>query len=480
MGDSIDSQHDITERLLAVEQRERFFDITVQGIPVWERLRHNFDRKIARERGFVGQAHSSIKDRLWRRYAEVIHSILVNTLRNNPYFTPERDLLVWGHHRRKQLEDGYWWDIYTDPIYQELELNKLHLEGRYLGEHLRPAPTSEIRHIEFAQSLAKVWRKAGRLQSKIPDSELEPVQDLEARINKEFDVELDITGDIRRAVATEEPMRRVYRPLLRRVDPELALLVVSYSKEPFIMACKQLGIPVAELQHGVIYPNHLGYSYPGDRTKKAFPDYLLVWGEFWREHTEFPIPDERVIPVGYPYLDQRVQRYADVESGDRLLFISQGTIGEQLSKLALEVADHPDIDHEVVYKLHPGEYSRWREEYPWLTDADLRVVDSSEPPLYQLFAESSAQVGVYSTAVYEGLAFDLETFVYDCSGSRVLQPLVEKGTAELVESAEDLAAALGGGGVTFDRERFFASGATGRMGEVLERLQREGSTYTGG
>jgi len=479
MGDSVDSQHDITERLLALEQQERFFDITVQGMPVWERGRNNFDRKIAREHGLVGQAHSNTTDNRWSGYAEIIHSILANTVRDNPYFASQHDVLVWGHQRRKQLEDDHWWDIYTDPIYQELTLDKLHVEKRYLGEHLGPARTDNIRHIEFIRGLAKVWRKLGRRPSKVPDAELDTVRELEASINKEFDVEFDLTQSIRRDVAIEDPLRRLYRHFLRRVDPELVLVVVSYGKEPFIMACKQLGIPVAELQHGVIYPNHLGYSYPGDRIKKAFPDYLLVWGEFWREHTEFPIPDERVIPVGYPYLNQRVQRYADVESEDRLLFISQGTIGEQLSKLALEVTEHPDIDHEVVYKLHPGEYSRWREEYPWLTDADLRVVDSSEPPLYQLFAESNAQVGVGSTAVYEGLAFDLETLVYDCPWSRVLQPFVEEGTAELAGSAEDIAATLGGGTVDFEREQFFRPDATERMGTVLERLQRDGRTHTG-
>jgi len=467
----------ITERLLTLEQQEGFFNITVQGMPVWERLRHNFDRRIAREHGLVGQAHSNTTDSRWSGYYEIIHSILANTLRNNPYFASKHNILVWGHQRRKQLDDGRWWDIYTDPIYQQLSLDTLHVEKRHLGEHLQPARTDGIRHIEFIRGIAKVWRKLGRRTAKVPDAELETIENLEDTINREFDIEFDLTYSARRAVAIEGPLRRLYRRFLRRVDPELAVVVVSYGKEPFIMACKQLGIPVAELQHGVIHRTHLAYHYPGSRTKRAFPDYLLTWGEFWKEHTEFPIPDERVIPVGYPYLDQRVEQYADIESEDRLLFISQGTIGEQLSKFALAVADHPDIEHEIVYKLHPGEYDRWREEYPWLVDANFRVVDSSDPPLYRLFAESTAQVGVYSTAVYEGLAFDVETFVYDCPGSQVLEPLVEEGSAELVASADDLAAALGSGGGRFDGKRFFALRTTERLCEVLAQLKTEGSIY---
>ena len=92
-----------------------------------------------------------------------------------------------------------------------------------------------------------------------------------------------------------------------------------------------------------------------------------------------------------------------------------------------------------MYKLHPGEYDRWREAYPWLVDADIKVIDSSEPPLYELFARSSVQVGVASTAIYEGLTFDLETYIYDCQGWAVTKPLVADGAATLVASADELA-----------------------------------------
>jgi hypothetical protein len=263
----------------------------------------------------------------------------------------------------------------------------------------------------------------------------------------------------------------LYKRLLDRVRPEVAVIVVSYGKETFIEACQSNGIPVVELQHGVIHPDHLGYSYSGSRTKEMFPDYLLTWGEFWEDRVEFPIPDERVIPVGYPYLEQRRNQYTDVASKDQILFISQGTIGEQLSKFAIKVDQHPDIDYNVVYKLHPGEYDRWREEYPWLVNADFEAINGSEPPLYQLFAESSVQVGVGSTAVYEGLAFDLETYIYDYPGSEVLQPLVAENSAEIVSSVEELAGKLGTGAGRFDRDRYFTPDATERVCAVLDDLR---------
>lgn len=231
---------------------------------------------------------------------------------------------------------------------------------------------------------------------------------------------------------------------------------------------------MVELQHGVIYDHHLGYSYPENETKTTFPDYLLTFGEFWNENARFPISDDRVIPVGYPYLEQRLDKYDDVEPAEQLLFISQGTIGRELSQFALKVHEDNRIDHEVVYKLHPGEYDRWEDEYPWLAESDMRVIDESEPPLYRLFAESSAQIGVGSTAVYEGLCFGLETFVFEVDGSEVLRPLIEDGAASSVESVEDLREDIGSATEhRFDRERFFKSDSVDNIITALKKIRHD-------
>ena len=213
-------------------------------------------------------------------------------------------------------------------------------------------------------------------------------------------------------------------------------------------------------------------SYPKGEPKTTFPDYLLKFGEFWTENVRFPIPNERVIPVGYPYLEGRLDAYDDVKRSDQLLFISQGTIGHELSQFALAVHEDPRIDHEVVYKLHPGEYDRWRDEYPHLAGADVRVIDEPEPLLYQLFVESSAQIGVGSTAVYEGLCFDLETFVFDTDGAEILRPLVEDGIATLIGSSDDLTDHLGTVAETHpDQGRFFKLNAVDNIIRELRQVK---------
>jgi hypothetical protein len=216
------------------------------------------------------------------------------------------------------------------------------------------------------------------------------------------------------------------------------------------------------MQHGVIHQNHPGYAFPGNRNKSAFPDYLLTFGDFWAECVEYPIPKERVIPVGYPYLEQNIDSAKSVQKKDQLLFLSQGTIGNPLSKFAVDLQEKKSIDFKIVYKLHPGEYDRWRTEYPWLSNSTVEVVDGEASSLYDLFAESRARIGVSSTAMYEGLAYGLETFVYTVPevGRSILDPLLKDGPAREVKIPEDLVDGLSVERPEYHKEYDFVPGAS--------------------
>ena len=114
-------------------------------------------------------------------------------------------------------------------------------------------------------------------------------------------------------------------------------------------------------------------------------------------------------------------------------------IGKYLSKLAYEFAREMK-DYNIIYKLHPGEYDTWKQNYPELVnDLDnFKVIDNSETPLYQLFAQSNYQVGAFSTAIYEGLMFNCKTFILDVPGVEYLSDLIKKGYVCKVNDISDL------------------------------------------
>ena len=98
----------------------------------------------------------------------------------------------------------------------------------------------------------------------------------------------------------------------------------------------------------------------------------------------------------------------------------------------------------MVYKLHPGETADWRSRLPWLAASPLDVVGHQQS-IYELFAYASAQLGVYSTALFEGVAFGLRTYVATLPGHEALDVLVARGYARRV-SRENLIEQVSTGG----------------------------------
>ena len=46
--------------------------------------------------------------------------------------------------------------------------------------------------------------------------------------------------------------------------------------------------------------------------------------------------------------------------------------------------------------------------------------------------------GVYSTAIYEGVGFGLDTYIYNIAYADCMQKLVEMGVAEYIDSVEEI------------------------------------------
>ena len=462
----------VHERFLELEADLDLFDWGIDGVPVWERVRFDVNKRILEDTGLLGAAHE-------RDAGGSTRTAIADTLRSvstrNPYLTPPADVAFFTHPRRKRLEDGRWWNIRCDPVIDRLDCDVAVLESGREHAHRRPARTDDLRYLDSVERLTDLRRRlAADWSFSEPDGGR--IDRLETAVRERFGVDVDVREMIGHSLSSRRQLRPSYEALLERIDPDLAVVTVSYGRERAVQieACKRRGVPVAELQHGVIDPYHVGYSFPGpDRRKRMFPDYLLVYGRFWRDAVEYPIPDERVLPVGYPHIESRQPTGRRSAERERIVFVSQGTIGERLSRFAAALAAHSTFETEIVYKLHPAEVARYPESYPWLAAADVAVADGSDRSLYELFEASTAQVGVYSTAVYEGLRFGLRTYLYDLPGAVKLRTLVDEDIATPVASVSDLVDAerSARGTVPFDTDRIFEPTALEAVPRAIEEIR---------
>ncbi len=312
------------------------------------------------------------------------------------------------------------------------------IEEHFLGKHFLPSKTENLYYFDFLSSFSSFFRELKFNKIHFTKDEKTIITRLKDKIKKEFDIKIDLEEILRKELVVRKRTIFLYRILLKRIKPKIAIITTSYGKETFIEACKEMKIPVVEFQHGAIHKYHMGWSYKGEkRVKRNFPDYFFAFGNFWKNCLEFPIKEERIISVGYPYLEKEASRYNDVEKKNQILFISQGTVGKQLSQFAVELDKKLKGKYNIAYKLHPGEYKRWKKEYPWLLDTGINVLEE-DIPLYRLFAESKIQVGVNSTAIYEGLFFGLKTYLIKLPGIEIMNYLVEKKYVKLLSSVEEL------------------------------------------
>ena len=223
------------------------------------------------------------------------------------------------------------------------------------------------------------------------------------------------------------------------MKPKAVFLVNSCGKELYIEACKQLSIPTIELQHGNISPFVLAYQHSGTATKKNFPDFFLSFGKYWESSVDFPISGDSIQTLGYPYLEDAKEMFPEKLKPKKLItFVSQFTNGKEMSEFACKLSKIVGEEWEVVYKLHPSEV-RWREIYKSLNHSNVRVIEDGEAPsLYELFNQSAIVVGVYSTAIFEGLAFGCRTYILNLFGVEHMQLLIDDGICKLINEPEEI------------------------------------------
>jgi hypothetical protein len=451
------------------EKEQDLFSIEVNDVYIWERVRRLCFKELLNASGIGYQASPKIDQRSLRDYIKGGFKWAKSLIIRNPFFESQSDFFFIGSPRRKPRSDGYMWDIYCDPILDNLKLDYVYTEPPYSLSHRKPAKTENIKYLDLITYTSVIQRQTGLARYEPSQEEKENISELEEKLYSRFGSRINVQNLITEKLSERKSRKWIYEKLLAKLDPKISVIVAGAFKHTFIEVCKEKNIPVVELQHGTGHHNHPGYSYPGDVNLECFPDYIFAFGKFWKDTVDYPIPQEDIYPVGYPYLESEKGKYSDTENDNQIIFSSQWTIGEELSRFAADLSKR-DTDYDVVYKLHPKEYNGWETKYPWLTEAPLEVIDDDTVPLYELLSQSEVHVGVYSTVVYEGLVFGLDTYLLNAPGITRMKYLIESGAASKVSSVDELVDYLKSRSESsdFDIRYFFEEDPIGKISDAFD------------
>ena len=422
---------ELCEFIWYLEDKYELLDFELDGVKVWQYTRMQFYYKLAEATGVLSQPHSRLS-----KMDKVKHlfSFIKNSFSDNYFTLKQKDVVVVSHPRVVNV-DGELIDIYTKHFIDELiESGKdiVEFESPHLGVH-KKQKQNFAHYTDWIALVQRVYKQF--LKVNTSSDELNILKKVEKEINSICKSNIDLVSFSIKNIKTYKAIYKIYNKIFKKVKPKVYYTVVSYGQAPIIKAAKDNFIDVVELQHGTFSKYHLGYSFPNrEKPLDYFPNKLYVWSEFWKKMIKLPIDDEYVVVDEFRYLNEQKSKFGHIKKkNNQLIVLSQGAIGNDIAEKFLEYYDRFK-EFDIKYKLHPGEFDRWQ-NYPALKkliEFDNVEIVKNEIPLYILFAESSLQIGVFSTALYEGVEFGCDTLLLNINGIEYMDRFIELYDVEIL------------------------------------------------
>jgi hypothetical protein len=254
----------------------------------------------------------------------------------------------------------------------------------------------------------------------------------------------DLAALCQRQISRFHYSSRGFREFLGAVGIKSLFMTNGYSttNQSAIAAARALGVHVVELQHGFISRFHLGYSWPRGQAAPYAPHEIWFFGDFWPASTPLAA-GTKSRSIGAPYVKALALANQTPRDPKLVVFTSQGVIGKQLFDIALETARRRP-DKRVLFRLHPSEsLESYEESLAKSGDCPSNLELSHRTPnIFALLAQTSIQVGAFSTTLFEGMSLGSRTVVIDLPGVEYMRPAIENGDVLFVRNVDELVGRL--------------------------------------
>lgn len=431
----------ISNSLIDIEKKHGLLDVEINGVKIWQALRMQIFLEIGLKTGCYEVPHT-VKDSVADRI-KAAGSFARSILFHNPFCGKGKiETLVFDHNRKINI-GGEFIDVHTKYFIDELlergESFEVY-ERPYMNRHYSKNDPYR-RHLDIILILTTLY---GILfPSRIKAADRRFLARLQSEIGSAFRIDIDLEKMFSKEIARFRIKYRLLKALMKKKGTREVYLVVGYGEAPLIKAARDLGVTSIEFQHGIFSEYALGYHFPAvpKNSLEYFPDRIYIWDDFWKKMCDLPLTDERIVTYGFQHLIKTREEYRHLlKSEKQIIVISQGIAGPKMSDIILKNIE--DLkDYTILYKLHPGEYHRWRqyESLVRLSEYDnVKVIDNNEIPLYRLLAESRYLIGLSSTVIFEALSFGCNIFLIDLPGIEHMKKLIGAGKATKIDAGQKI------------------------------------------
>lgn len=405
------------EKLLEIEKDEKILEyrFSFDNFLMWPIIRQKlFSRAINDYEEQTIKSTPKISQLL--KYA-------TNVFMKYPYFVKNIDIMSFGTTVSNVLVDKQYFNRIHDYYNFVFPENTIFFELPYNFEYRKPRAFKNTYYHDYIRIMPVLRSKLNK------NIDIEQIRTISAFIDylktkfaEQFEDSFYET--IKSQLIKEEKRlkyrKRYFLKLLDKINPKVLFLnCAHYGEESYIIKwAKERGIITAEFQHGVVSKMHLAYNY-GDAIlnskeyRKYTPDYFLTYGKYWNKRIKI---SGKTYVVGNPHFHESIKRYKNIKQEENtILIVSQWTLTKEFVDIAKYLASEFK-NKNIIFKMHPGEMKNYNLIKPLEAFRNIEIQKGGD--IYELLAKYESIVACYSTAVFEGSAFNQRIYILDSSLSQ--------------------------------------------------------------
>ncbi len=234
-----------------------------------------------------------------------------------------------------------------------------------------------------------------------------------------------LVGMLARKLARLPVMQYAYRRLLERVQPRLVLLEQACYGDfaLFNQVAREMGVRVAEPQHGMVSGGHDAYCYaPVLRESEAYraclPHDFLGYGAWW--NSQINVPVQKWV-IGNPHYSEQRRSISPAQGAQTdILLLGDGIEFSLYLALSQELAQLLRGHYRIVLRPHPLERAEVQLRFPEGRAGDV-LIDSNRD-IYSSFATAHAVVGEVSTGLFEAQGIAGRVLLWETAKARFSYP----------------------------------------------------------
>lgn len=417
------------QEILAVENDPTFLDFKCPetGYLLWPLIRQEFIQFITSDVLYKTAPLISLNRDI--NYPKALSSLLKANYHNIRVDESAKvDVLLMASGAGLFLRDGQWFNRLSDYFAFSNSQETLVLEDFFNWNWPCPRQNKKIIYHAPIQTYIALM---GRLS--IKQTHLKQAKDIvsyfknRAKNILDWDLNPNATLSFENRMArkiAELPIRKkIYGKLLKQKNVKLVIKEEGCYGYSSILnrTARELGVVVAEYQHGAINAGHDAYNVApkllsSQEYSDTLPQHFLSYGEWWHQYLRLPV---NKIVIGNPHRTSQLSRLTSVANKADVLILGDGIETELYIDLAVFLAQNLD-SFRVVFRPHPLERAKLQD---LLVRKSLgNVVIDKNLDIYDSFCNAHVVVNEVSTGLFEAVGLADRVLIWDTTKSKFYYP----------------------------------------------------------